>query len=378
MEPDPARNTDPPDADEDGRAPGDVERPSVDVVPRGRHSAKSTDSSKSETFTTISMSPAAKSRTEEAKKTESKASEGSRRRCCCALRRKAPTFQQTLVVLRHSERQDYVDPEYRKSEEGLAWPHDAPLTEQGIKLAKEVAEEMAVLHEEASFVAIACSPYRRCLQTAAEVANRLQLPVVIDQELGEVRDRTMPQTMAHRSPTELVELVRPLGFDILNPLTEDRGIKVFGKEPVWPETLEAAKKRFIVRTETYIRQSAEKKHNMILVTHADAVAAVLVMFERGGADIQNMGFCARVVAKRTIHPKQKLDEEHGVYAERWNVDFKGLGAEILEDNGVGKYYERMYLETCAETQLMVVQRKDKRTKTDKLFDDCLKDLNGRV
>jgi len=292
-------------------------------------------------------------------------------RCCCLRRRRAQ--KQVLVVLRHSERRDYVDASYKTSEEGIAWPHDAPLTEKGIKLAQEVAEEMAELHQRAEFVAVASSPYRRCLETAAEVAKRLQLPVVIDQEIGEVRDKSMPEgAVAHRSPSELPAMVRSLGLQIINPVEEGQ-VKLFGKEPGWPETLEDAKKRYIVRVETYIRKSMETKHNMILVTHADAVAAALTMFERGGADIQNMDFCARIVAERDV-VRKKEDQEHGVYAERWAVSFKGLGAEIFHDESMAKYHEKLYLETCAETQRNVLSRKTKRTKTDMLFDTKLKEL----
>jgi len=342
-------------------------------MPNRRESGRSQDSAQSETFQTIGRLSTRGSQSQGVQKQAPP--EGSRGTCwCCARRRKVPLIQQTVVILRHSERKDYVDPTYKTSEEGLAWPHDAPLTEKGIELAKEVAEEMALLHDQEPFAAIASSPYRRCLETAAEVAKALQLPVVIDQELGEVRDRAMPQeTVAHRSPKELKNMARSLGIRLLNPVEEESGVKIFGKEPVWPENLEAAKNRYIVRIETYIRQSAQAQQNMILVTHADAVAAALVMFERGGADIQNMGFCARVIAKRLV-PKKISDEEHGVYAEHWDVDYKGFEAEILHDEAMARYNERMYLETCADTQQMVNERHRLRTKTDFLFDDTFKDL----
>jgi broad specificity phosphatase PhoE len=226
-----------------------------------------------------------------------------RRRCCGLLPPKVAVFEPTIVVLRHSERKDYVDKTYKTSPEGQAWPVDAPLTERGIELAAEVAQELAVLHETACFAAIATSPYRRCMETAAQVAKALKLPVTIDQELGEVRDREMPKDHpAHRSPKQLVEMAEQLELDVLNPFLEDEGegfgegYKVFGKEPDWPETLDGAKLRYNVRIENYIEQSQKHQRNFILVTHADAVAAVLGVFQRGCADVQSMDFCARVVA----------------------------------------------------------------------------------
>jgi len=307
-------------------------------------------------------------------------STGSRGFCCGLFGRRggSSTFKQNFVVLRHSERRDYVDPTYKTSEEGQAWPHDAPLTPEGVKLAKDVAEELAKLHEKAQFVTIACSPYRRCMETAAEVAARLRLPVVIDQEIGEVRDRTMPQDhIAHRSTVELNAMAKDLKLRLVNPILEDGGVKIFGKPPQWPETLEDAKNRYVVRMETYIRKSAEEQQNMIIVTHADAVAAALVMFERGGADVQNMGFCARVIASRDVKDTKVKGAtvEHGVFAEQWAVEVHAVGAEIMkEDGAMAKYYEKLYLERCEETQEMVAKRKNKRTKTDMMFDSALKDM----
>jgi len=299
---------------------------------------------------------------------------------CCFRRRGSDNFKQTIVVLRHSERKDYVDKTYKTSEEGKQWPHDAPLTAAGIKLAKSVADEILALHAEANFVTIAVSPYRRCMETAAEVAKQLKLPVVIDQEIGEVRDRTMPQDhIAHRSPVQLTQMAKDLGLKLINPLLEDGGVKLFGKTPTWPESLEDAKNRYVVRMETYIRKSAEERQNMILVTHADAVAAAMVMFERGGADVQSMGFCARLIATRNVKAASKDDVEKGVFAEQWNVEAKDVGAELMKTEGaMGKYYEKLYLEKCEETQEMVAKRKEKRTKTDAMFDKAIKDAAAAV
>jgi broad specificity phosphatase PhoE len=283
-----------------------------------------------------------------------------------------------MVVLRHSERQDYVDKSYGSSEEGKAWPHDAPLTQKGVELAKSVAAELADLSSRkgANFVAVASSPYRRCLETAAEVSKLLDLPVLIDQEIGEVRERVMPKDKpAHRRGTKLKELAKALGIRPLNPELEDGSLKIFGKQPNWPESLEDAKNRYIVRIETYIRQSAEQQQNMIVVTHADAVGAALVMFERGGADVQSMGFCARVIVNRTIKQSRASDSEKSVYAHQWEVDVKDVGQEVFHDPAMAKYYEKVHLETCDETEQMAFKRKEKRTKTDMLFDSTLKKLN---
>mmetsp|Transcript_88952 Transcript_88952/g.157476 ORF Transcript_88952/g.157476 Transcript_88952/m.157476 type:complete len:258 (-) Transcript_88952:46-819(-) len=162
--------------------------------------------------------------------------------CCgfCKRRNQAPTFAQTLVVMRHSERKDQVDPTYKDSVEGKAWPHDTPLTQRGVKWARKVARELRGLHKQVNFIAIASSPYRRCMATAAQIAIEFGLPIVIDQELGEVWDKAMPSDkLPHRSPSQLEELAKELGIQVLNPPLPEGGYKLFGQPPKsWPESLE--------------------------------------------------------------------------------------------------------------------------------------------
>jgi len=178
-------------------------------------------------------------------------------------------FRQTIVILRHSERLDHIDPEgYKASEEGKAWPFDTPLTAKGVQLAQEVARELGVLHASgASFAAVVASPYRRCMQTAAEVAKQLKLPVMIDQEVGEVWEKAMPSDRPpHRQPVDLETMSSQLGVTLKNPILPQGGVKLFGKPPQsWPETNEQGHRRCTVRVEYYIEQSALTKQNFIIV-----------------------------------------------------------------------------------------------------------------
>lgn len=291
--------------------------------------------------------------------------------CCGLLSKKKPKFKQTLVILRHSERADYADPEWIKTEEGIAWPHDAPLTDRGHELARSVAAELKLLHQETHFTAIACSPYRRCLETAAAAAAALKLPVVVDQELGEVWDNHMPkEPRPYRSNEDLVKMVESLGMKSMNPMLPEGGMKLFGKPPQYPETLEKAKSRYIVRIETYINQSANTERNFVLVTHADAVAAALQMFQRGNADVQNLDFCARIIAKRQVDP---TGEDTMVYADHWDIQTAGVTEDIIKpDKKMEKYYEKQFMDTVEEQEAVAVQRKAARTKTDALFSQSLR------
>jgi len=304
----------------------------------------------------------------------------SKSRCCScfSFRRAPPAFRQTLVLLRHSERQDYMEPTYHDSDEGKAWPHDCPITKNGITLARQVSKEIAEIHKEAPFSAIITSPYRRCLMTAREVAKKLKLPVMIDQEMGEVWDDKMPHDPTPwRSPLQLKELTKSMKLSVVNPLEDNGDIKCFGRKPKWPESLEQAKKRYCSRIETYIERSAESLQNFVLVTHADALAAALAMFERGGADIQGMDFCARVIARRTVEASRgdpTDSEAASAYAQQWDVDFKGMKVELMPANGMEKIFEKVHLDNCEEQQQVSFQRKKTRTRTDHMFDAQIKKL----
>lgn len=300
--------------------------------------------------------------------------------CCCGFLRRprsAPEqleFRPTVVLLRHSERLDYVDKNYKETEEGKEFPHDAPLTQPGWKMAEEAADDLAKLHNEGlMFAAVATSPYRRCVETAAVIAKRLNVPIVLDQEIGEVWEKKMGDK-PWRSPSELKKLLNDLMVPkVLNPLLGDGGYKLFGKVPQYPETLEKARNRMVVRFETYIRQSEELEHNFILCTHADGMAAACGMFERGCADVTRMDFCSRIIARRIPQGKD-ASEDMNTFAKRWDVELKGIEIENKGEGATEKMNEYIHSMACEENEQMVVSRREKRTSTDKTFDAKMKSL----
>lgn len=300
-------------------------------------------------------------------------------------------FQPTLILVRHSERLDFVDKAYKTSELGQQWPFDAPLTEAGWTLARDVAAEFATLHEEVSFAVVATSPYRRCIETAITISNQLGIPIVLDQEIGEVWEQKMRKDpRPWRSPEELKAMLK--GHKVLNPILPEGGFKLFGREPTFPENLEQARKRMVVRFETYIQQSESLQQNFILCTHADGIAAALDMFERGNADISQMDFCSRIIATRNAE-QQTAPIKHSatqcssisddsvsqnIFAKRWDVESKGINLiKFFAEGPSKKLCEEMHLEACKENQQMVAHRRKSRTKTDKMFDESMTTLlNG--
>lgn len=296
---------------------------------------------------------------------------------CCGLfgsKKASQVFRPALLLIRHSERLDYVDKEYKTSEEGKLWPHDAPLTEAGWALARTEAEELAKLHQELNFAVVATSPYRRCVETASVFAKRLGLPMVLDQEVGEVWEKNMGEDpLPWRKPAQLQEMLKELKVEeVLNPILEDGGIKLFGKLPKFPESLDRARNRMVVRFEAYIRQSEALKQNFIVCTHADGIAAAVNMFERGLPDITQMDFCCRVLARQNKKGNDGKDSDDNTFAKQWVAEIKGIHASKAEmTEGAQKYWEKMHLENCEEHQERVHERKKSRTQTDKMFDESL-------
>lgn len=274
----------------------------------------------------------------------------------------ADDFVQTLVILRHSERRDQVDPTYLETDEHKAWPFDTPLTENGIKLAHDVADELA--EKSAAFSMIVTSPYRRCMQTAAEVAKVLKLPVVIDQEIGEVWDKTMPKDgPPHRSPVEIQAMAKELGLNVKNPVLPEGGFKLFGKVPAnYPEDLKDGHLRMLVRAEYYIQESEKNKQNYILVGHAPAIAAMAELFERGACEIQKLDYCATACATRKVRKSQAARQEkheESVFEQQWTVDYKRVDTGINLDANEEEF--KSYMSEILELSKQRVMR---QTSTD--------------
>lgn len=286
--------------------------------------------------------------------------------CSCLCRRKANAFDQTLVILRHGEKKDDVDPSWKGTDEGNKWPFDAPLTESGNQKASEVAKEILDLHKKAKFMAIATSPYRHCLETAAPLAKLLRLPIIVDQELGQVWDSKMPEKpMPFMKGAELRSFIKSLGIKDANPTERDgKGLRLFGKLGQYPETDGIAKTRYVVRLATYIEESLDAQKNYVLVTHAGGVAAALQMLDNASVDVKQLESCARLVAQRKVNRDEQEKTSDAVTAN-WGVEAKGVPKDKLEKCSSKELYdEDGELMTMQEA---VDQRRDSRTGTDAVF-----------
>ena len=122
-----------------------------------------------------------------------------------------------LYFTRHAERMDFVHP-YVEGES--PWHrHDTPLSPLGHTQATEVglhlAQQNIVIHR------ILCSPYRRCIQTAARIAMAFQSTsttgscglISIEYACSEWHRQWAPNRLPQHVPSEVIsELELPLSL----------------------------------------------------------------------------------------------------------------------------------------------------------------------
>mmetsp|Transcript_67195 Transcript_67195/g.123750 ORF Transcript_67195/g.123750 Transcript_67195/m.123750 type:complete len:440 (-) Transcript_67195:133-1452(-) len=249
-------------------------------------------------------------------------------------------FYSTVAIVRHGERLDQMDPAaWFNSDMGRAYPFDCPLTANGRKMAREVAEELQ--NSGTNFALVVSSPYVRCVQTAAEMCQVLGLPMCIDAELSEIYG---PRTHGKwkrpppkRSMQEISKLVTLAG----TPLLESRFFvrnddeDFFGCEPEWPETLEDARLRLVSRAEQYLARGLQLRRNFILVTHGDCVAAslgLLLSSQMGPRRVvTKIQYCAYCVAERAVDEANPVPLGLADDSAGWELRFGNCQVSELDD-----------------------------------------------
>lgn len=220
-------------------------------------------------------------------------------------------FKSAVAIVRHGERVDQIDPAaWFRSDLGRAYPFDCPLTSKGRQMAREVAEDLQ--NSGLEFALVVCSPYVRCVQTAAEMCQVLGLQLAVDAELGEIYGpRTHGQWKRpppRRSLQEISNLTDLNGIPLIDSpmLVRNDGQDFFGTVPTWPENLEDARLRLVSRVEQYLARGLQLRRNFVLVTHGDCVAASLGLLLASQLDrrrvVTKIEYCAYAVAERTVEP----------------------------------------------------------------------------
>lgn len=195
----------------------------------------------------------------------------------CVLGADTLLLSQAVAVVRHGERLDST-PEWEDYPERLQWPCDPPLTDEGrasagvagLRLVEDTPQDAA------TYQVILASPFLRCAQTASEMAKVLGLPVVLDSDLGEILGPEFKAVceQPHRPPKVLAEILLREYPEVEYAMTDRGSLQVVGSRPVFPETLSKARMRFGSKLQVVAQTAASKLMSVIIVTHADAVAAI--------------------------------------------------------------------------------------------------------
>jgi len=243
-------------------------------------------------------------------------------------------------------------------------------------VAREVAEKLNSSGLE--FALVVCSPYVRCVQTAAAMSEVLDLQLAIDAELSEIYGpRTHGQWKKpppRRDLEEITKLVKLRGVPLsASPyLVRNESEDFFGTPPTWPETLEDARLRLVSRVEQYLARGLQMRRNFVLVTHGDCVAASLglLLSSQGGSVrkiVTKIEYCAWATAERMVEPVDPVPLGLADDAAGWQLNYGNCNVSELDADSGGPWKgpfdpfplpeEAQRLKDYEEEQLKTHQRK---------------------
>eukprot|EP00931_Biecheleriopsis_adriatica_P022257 TRINITY_DN14353_c0_g2_i3.p1 TRINITY_DN14353_c0_g2~~TRINITY_DN14353_c0_g2_i3.p1 ORF type:complete len:486 (+),score=26.02 TRINITY_DN14353_c0_g2_i3:42-1499(+) len=239
----------------------------------------------------------------------------------CACARSTPSeFRRLPVVgvMRHAERADArLDHPWGISHDAKSWPHDPPITANGMQQTKERVKEISL--SDNSFDVIVSSPYLRCVQTALIIAEELDVFVILDYQLGELLGPSVfgpisPETVPWRPHDQLLAAL--VSCDDV-PVESSRlyANEVLGRPPVWPESLKDAQARYAARHLTYMRRACQAQKNCLLVTHSHMLQSCLkVLPATSSLDTKSVDFCGTVLQKlresKSLHSPARATSSH--------------------------------------------------------------------
>ncbi len=161
---------------------------------------------------------------------------------------------QTIWIVRHGNREDFLDRTWSQTAER---PHDPGLSPDG----EEQARELGLSLRDQSVDRIYASPFLRTIQTASHIADALDLPVRLEPGLGEV----LPYLA--EPPLLLPEQERHQRFQRIDAAYE------FLFTPSYPEPEEAAHRRAAETVQRIADQHPDE--NILFVTHASPVVGIV-------------------------------------------------------------------------------------------------------
>jgi broad specificity phosphatase PhoE len=234
------------------------------------------------------------------------------RRDKCCFNAEYYVLDQAFAIVRHGDRMDHFEEEWEKYPERYRYPNDAPLTENGRVHAYGTGDVLSahVAKVGPPFAFIVSSPYLRCAQTACCIAEKLSLPVQFDLDLGEVFDQNsmrgdVSHKRQHRPPAELERLLRNDFPTVqINRDHKSQKLSIRGHLQKFPEPLERAKMRFRHKVDMLVQQAATELVSIIIVTHGDALPAVLEMLLED-TEVESVPYCSCAIGTRQVQLMKK-------------------------------------------------------------------------
>ncbi|EFA84778.1 hypothetical protein PPL_01770 [Heterostelium album PN500] len=203
----------------------------------------------------------------------------------------------SIYVTRHGLREDWVNREWRKT---AARPSDPPLSADGFVVASELGEACKSKYNDIQH--IICSPMERCVQTANEIAKRLNLKIKIDNGVIEYLGHNPDEQLQPLSIEELAKLY-PIDTTYQPSTTYVPGAETE------QDVLNRTKKAFVYFSEKFENQT------YIIVTHAATLIAICRSIINDTTYPFRSGVCSLtkfVESKTAINPDDK-----------WTVEFTG-------------------------------------------------------
>ncbi|CAJ1428172.1 unnamed protein product [Effrenium voratum] len=153
-----------------------------------------------------------------------------------------------------------------------------------------------------SFHVVVCSPYARCVQTAVKICKQLGpgVKMLIDLSLGEIYGPSVMgevEPRAHlRSFSAAVDYCNANGVSVVR--------RFVGDSPVWPESLQDARRRFALRFLQYLQRGVTAKRNFVIITHGDCIGSVMgIMPDQQDRMVEKVDYGAIILGSRAAVAK---------------------------------------------------------------------------
>lgn len=242
-------------------------------------------------------------------------------------------LRQLIGVVRHAERADAACSTdcWCHSTDFLRFPADPPLSEHGFGEAEAIGRMVRewVKKRKGHMHNIICSPYFRCVQTAALICRELgpTTRLIIDFHLAEVQS---PDILG-----EQMQACTTRPFEDIHAYCKAQGVHSItapiGKWPKWPEGVRSARKRFAQRFLKYLHWGIKSQQNWIFVSHSECVRATLSLMPSHGNSshsVLKVDFGGCFLASREPREESADDDDDN--------DYDGDDGDFLDGDAVAE------------------------------------------